>query len=530
MNSRMTKTQQEKDSGVSNWAKTLLALATFSPATIGCLTSTSDGQKSDTRSQIAKGAAANNAPISAAGEFIHNPGPQELLDACKKVFRESGISEEPRLNERGRVQILRDTIDPAGTTRREYSDLFFPGQEVVVSKQDGNPYIREVARNPAGFEHERYRSISQQLGERKSIIGKLDSNSFNTLKDAADTNQDGVVSKDELSKALKNPLVKGPAAQLVAASRQAYSVLEPRGDGLPGISSKDFGALKLPDNKDLGTEFNSALFRSGATVGNATSLYGVKGYPTPFDAAAGFASNNGHLIAAINALCAARPAAIGEMIKPSSSGSGFEVRFGSKTVEVPIPTESDVITFTTCGEDGYWMAVLVKAYCQLMGEANGTREINPESNFSNVDSLKSPEKLMRSFGGLPVRKLSFGLFGRSEDSLDKELTKAVAGNRAVCVATSNKARLNGDRSIGGITLEPNQVYAVVGYDPTTREVTILSPRRNIKNESLAADLSDGVAKMPLGTLMKNSPAVFIEDGHPSGYNSAGRSIAERFPQ
>jgi hypothetical protein len=286
----------------------------------------------------------------------------------------------------------------------------------------------------------------------------------------------------------------------------------------------------LPDNKDLGNKFDRAILLSGATVGNATSLYGVKGYPTPFDAAAGFASNNGHLIAAINALCAARPGAIGEMIKPSSSGSGFEVRFGSKTVEVPIPTESEVITFTTCGEDGYWMAVLVKAYCQLMGEANGTREINPESNFSNVDSLRSPESLMKFFGGLSVRKLSFGLFGHSEHSLDRELTKAVADNRAVCVATSNHARLNGKRSIGGITLEPNQVYAVVGYDPTTREVTILSPRRNITNESLAGDLSYGVAKIPLGTLIKNFPAVFIEDGHPSGYNSAGRSIKERFPQ
>jgi hypothetical protein len=530
---RVISNRNENGPVVDYFSKALLALTTFSP-TVGCSTSSTGDRDDDQRDQIMQKAieSQRERQISALGEFIHDPDPQVLLDACRKAFSASGIEEPLALDpSSGRVQILRNSIYPDGINRREFSDLFSPEQELVVSQKDGSLFIRYVVQRPDGVEVERYESIGNFLKNPKKVGIELGDGSFDKLSAVADSGlRDGVISEGELRQAIKNPQIQGEDAQLVAAFFKNYSAIQFRGDGLHGVSSGDCLALMLLDNAPLGVKLNNYIVSSGAIVGNATSLYGVKGYPTPFDAAAGFASNNGHLIAVINALCAARPDAIGEMIKPSSSGSGFEVRFGSKTVEVPVPTESEVITFTTCGNDGYWMAVLVKAYGQLVGEARGTSEINPESNFSNGDSLGSLGKLMENLSRHPIRKLSLGLFGSSADSLHKELVKAAADNRAVCLATSNKARLGGESRIGGIILEVNQVYAVVGYDPKTREVTILNPRRKITNNSLPEDLSDGVEKISLAKLMNKFRAVFIEGGDPSKQRGKGLSASVRFPQ
>jgi hypothetical protein len=137
---------------------------------------------------------------------------------------------------------------------------------------------------------------------------------------------------------------------------------------------------------------------------------------------------------------------------------------------------------------------------------------------------------MGFLGGLPIRQISFDIFGSSADSAHQELVKATAENRAVCLATSSSERLNGDRRIGGINLQANELYSVIGYNPDTREVTVLAPVRTMTNQRLDEDLDNGIAKVPLNDVLQNFRRMYIEGGDPLPALGRKDNLAKRFPQ
>jgi hypothetical protein len=158
----------------------LLAMATFLPSP-GCTTSNSVGKQDDRPGSTAQDTSPHAQPKSPNANFIHNPEPRELLEACQKSLPNSVL----RLNPEGNgVQIQLSTTASGGQTINGFRDLFWPGQKVVISTKNGMPYIQEKVEAANGDQLERYTWAGV---ERPQTIAELGDVSFKQLAKVADS-------------------------------------------------------------------------------------------------------------------------------------------------------------------------------------------------------------------------------------------------------------------------------------------------------------------------------------------------------
>jgi hypothetical protein len=220
-------------------------------------------------------------------------------------------------------------------------------------------------------------------------------------------------------------------------------------------------------------------------------------------------------MAAIISLVAARPHAIGEMIRPSEAEGGYKVRFiglgYDVEVLVPKPTQGQLILSTQCGQHGYWPEVITRA--ALLTGANRSNTL---------------PHIMTALGGLEAKHMF--LSELSLEQLNDMFLKASAENRAVCFMTTILGPKLRDRSVGSITFEPDKAYSVINFDPTTKTVTILDPSREIIPFDLSEDLSRGVARIPVEDLNRYFTRFFIEIGEPMPPMGKRGKLIDRFPQ
>ncbi|MFO0417581.1 MAG: hypothetical protein ACK5Y6_09855 [Pseudomonadota bacterium] len=515
------KNPQTSENSFSNYFKTMaLALATFFP-NIGCSTSNLSpdrGSQNGKSSELLKESALENnraRAISAVGQFDLQPDPQELLLACRRDLAENGIDRELNLNpETGRIVVKSRSISPDGIILEDYVEVASFRGELVLNKESGKPFIRSVAVDVDGNERETYRPLYRYMASRPDSISQLSRDSLRDFVSRVDFSRDGVISLEELRAAVGDKGITGGTAQQVAAFLANHGSIEHLGDKQPGISPADFDALMAPGSRLLYYINNRLKETDPQVVLPPQSLYGGRGYPTPYDGAS-LSPQDNLLMAAIISLVAARPHAIGEMIRPSEAEGGYKVRFiglgYDVEVLVPKPTQGQLILSTQCGQHGYWPEVITRA--ALLTGANRSNTL---------------PHIMTALGGLEAKHMF--LSELSLEQLNDMFLKASAENRAVCFMTTILGPKLRDRSVGSITFEPDKAYSVINFDPTTKTVTILDPSREIIPFDLSEDLSRGVARIPVEDLNRYFTRFFIEIGEPMPPMGKRGKLIDRFPQ
>jgi hypothetical protein len=407
------KNPQTSENSFSDYFKTMaLALATFFP-NIGCSTSNLSpdrGSQNGKSSELLKESAlANNRAraISAVGQFDLQPDPQELLLACRRDLAENGIDRELNLNpETRRIVVKSQSIWPDGIIREDYVDVASFRGELVLNKESGKPFIRSVAIDVDGNERETCRPLYRYMASRPDSISQLSCDSLRDFVSRVDFSRDGVVSLEELRAAVGDKGITGGTAQQVAAFLAAHDSTEHLGDKQPGISSADFEALMAPGSRLLAAINNLLKKTDPQVVLPPQSLYGGRGYPTPYDGAS-LSPQDNLLMAAIISLVAARPHAIGEMIRPSGAEGGYKVRFiglgYNVEVLVPTPTQGQLILSTQCGQHGYWPEVITRAARQLSTEDNPKIALTGSNRSYIIPHINILPHIMTALGGLEAK-------------------------------------------------------------------------------------------------------------------------------
>jgi hypothetical protein len=242
-----------------------------------------------------------------------------------------------------------------------------------------------------------------------------------------------------------------------------------------------------PNRSSQGAD-SSKVLPDSLNLEISTRLYGSKGYPTPYDGAC-LSPEHRNLIAAVNALVAARPYAVKEMILPEGSGESYRVRLEGPTETFTTflrpPTDEQLSSPIKCAPNVSWPAVFV-----IGGKDLSKRGL--------ID-------IMQHLGGREVKREP--LNSLSPDQLQNMLLEAAAEHRAVIFQSTTADALGENKRVDSIIFEPNKAYAAIKVDGA---VTILDPERDIGLDDPNKGYRDGEAKVPSIDLYRFFKYVYIE--------------------
>jgi hypothetical protein len=294
-----------------------------------------------------------------------------------------------------------------------------------------------------------------------------------------DTDHDGVLSADEIEKAVDDPTVKGPAAAAAAALRRA---IRANPDISPvtietltkALDEKTKPSPKIPSYNAM---YDIAL---GKIIKTPRDLF-VSGLPRVETLGQGRLGDC-FLLAPLGTVAFKEPERLKKMVTPLSNGQ-IAVQFANgEKVTLPAPTDAEIAIGASTLDDGIWANVFEKSIGHIYLERQKTpRHVTPYSIIGVGGTPNSPLSILTGHKCIRVGcedfqkdKLSKADRATRLDDMRKRLEDAFATRHLVVGGT-------GDIH-GGQTIVPglyyDHSYGVLNYDRKTDIVTFWNPMGN----------------------------------------------------
>ena len=173
-----------------------------------------------------------------------------------------------------------------------------------------------------------------------------------------------------------------------------------------------------------------------------------------------------YLIASVGAMAERNPDRIRAFFKELPNNR-FEIQFKGAIIQVEELTDAERALAATSGNQGSWMSLLEKGWGVVL------QKIRRESFGNALDRAGGggdPALVIRYLTGRKTISRQILLEDGAAEilrDLDYSLRSAMEEKRLVCATTDRRALPQG--------LVPTHAYAVLGYDPKTRLVTVWNP-------------------------------------------------------
>lgn len=331
---------------------------------------------------------------------------------------------------------------------------------------------------------------------RRPIFGSL------SLEDVAglDGDGDGHLSTSELDRALADrSLVRssGSSTQRAAALNTLKTlrpVLEELSDDEwfdedDGVTLADLEALAAQERTGTLREVvESKLVRY-----QRESVYPSAVRPNPAGESAldplavqqGEAGDCAFLSTVISA-AARDPEAVRQMIEKAGDDAYVVTFPAGQRVTVAGPNAAELQRFATAGANGFWVTILEKAYATVRATEQGQGDVAlPQEVLNAGESLQSPTAMMSGDGTSEVDSLAWT---REETTHDK-LSQAMREGRAVIAGI--EAPLLPWSAGAPQGMASQHAYAVIGYDPEARTVTLRDPNAELEPADESGEAQDG---------------------------------------
>ena len=328
-----------------------------------------------------------------------------------------------------------------------------------------------------------------------------------------DKNSDGVLSLEEINKAVIDPNVKGPEAAAVAALRRFARNTKANPSKLTQEEIAKSIGKKLDSVDDeqatekgsLVTYYNSAFTR----ITRVNRELFPKGKPT-LDAVHQGKLGDCYCLAPLGAMCSRNPDEMVHRITKKIDGT-YDVKIGKETWNIPAPTDAEIALSGSTEDDGIWVNVYEKAVGAMRMKALPEAE-RPITSLDLIAKGGSAGTMMGVLTGHAIERFTLTMFkSESASTVEREaklkelrekLVKAFDEKRLVTTGT-NRTVSPKPPSING-----NHAYAIIGYDPKTDHIKIWNPHGQNFTPQGKPSLENGYAtkdgqfEMPLADFVK----------------------------
>ncbi len=452
--------------------------------------------------------------------YVHSDRPnanKELRDTLKSMNAKE-IEETDQYFKRVYGKSLQDAVnDETPTSTRDMCTIYLKGSD-KLDTEDGRK-LMELTNQ----EREKVDG-SPNLTLSSADASRLFEKNFQRL----DWNEDGIVSGDEIDRAMNDGDYKGEDAQLVVLLKEKREDLATLSkDTVPlvetyGVTKKDMQKLseiaaktdKSEDEQKLIDSVDRNLSRSGNKIMDADKhLWGSNS--NPIDSIKPEAINQEkigdcYFLASVASVAKTKDGkeSIKNMIEDNKDGT-YTVRFPGdpKPITIDEPTNAELAHGAAAGKDGVWVAVLEKAYAKYHAKETGEK---PRYPTEGIDGGQTDEALALLTGR---RVKNVTTEETSKEDMDKILTKAMNEDRPVTceIDDPDDDETEGKKENNSAGLPSGHSYSITGYDPETKMVTVRNPwgRGEPKDENGNAKdgNNDGTFTMTLDEFYRNFSSV-----------------------
>jgi hypothetical protein len=282
-----------------------------------------------------------------------------------------------------------------------------------------------------------------------------------------DLNRDGILSSNELDVTVADRQITNENAAAVAAlkraSRQTKIVLPP-------LTLENITALTAQRQPDLSQMFRDGLRRIAGATNRNLFTEGLPKLETIHQGRLG----NCFCLAPLGAMVHRNPAQVAEMFSAESNGN-YCVRFGSKSVVVAPPTDTEIALTSSNEHEGIWVNLYEKAVGTARNE-DRPPERRADLPLDVIARGGSAGTILAYITGHDIERFSFK-FGKAPasatndlsaqlDTLRKKLSEAVRQRRLMTCGTVKS-------TTAGLT--SNHAYAVLNYDAAGDTVRLWNP-------------------------------------------------------
>lgn len=420
---------------------------------------------------------------------------KELRDTLK-TMNEKEIQETDTYFRRCYGKSLKETLDAeAPKTTQEMCSIYLKGQDKLTAAD--NQKLTELTNE----EQKRFEA-------NPNLTAKDAERLFNKNFERLDWNDDGVVSKDEIDRAMNDSDYRGEDAQLVVLLKQKreelavlskdsnvflekYQVTKQDMAKLTELANK---ADKSKEEQDVVDTVDSRLRNSGNAIKDSDKrLWGSNSNPidsiTP-EAVDQEKIGDCYFLASVAAVAKTKEGkeSIKNMIEDNKDGT-YTVRFpgNPRSITVDEPTDAELAHGAAAGKEGVWVAVLEKAYAKYKYKETGEKPRYPTEGIDGGYTNEALELLT----GKRVKDVS--LENTSKDEMHNILKKSMEDDRPVTCEIDDPEddETESKKEENPAGLPTGHSYTVTGYDPETRMVTVRNPWGRGEPEDADGNAKDG---------------------------------------
>ncbi len=292
-----------------------------------------------------------------------------------------------------------------------------------------------------------------------------------------DTDHDGILSADEIEKAVDNPAVKGSAAAAAAALRRAIRAN-------PEISPVTMDRLTASVHDKPSTKIPSYAVMyeiAQKKIDSANHDLFVSGQPRVETLGQGRLGDC-FLLAPLGTVAASQPERLKKMVTLQPDGQ-IKVVFGDgETVTLPPPTDAEIAIGAGTLNDGVWANVFEKSIGHIYLERQQTpKHVTPYDIIGVGGTPNSPLGILTGHKCQRVGceefqtgKLDTAARDKKLDEIRKDLTEAFQTHHLVVGGTGD---IHGpETKVPGLYYDHS--YGVLNYDRKTDLVTFWNPMGN----------------------------------------------------
>jgi hypothetical protein len=296
---------------------------------------------------------------------------------------------------------------------------------------------------------------------------------------AWDADRDGVLSPEEIERALDDPAVKGPAAAAAASLRRAIraspEISPVTMESLAAAVSDPAGAKEKPPRYQA--MFEAALRKIDAAKHDVF----VSGLPRVETLGQG-RMGDCFLLAPLGTFAAGQAQRLKQMLTETGDGK-IAVHFGDgEDVVVALPTDGEIAVGAGTLDDGVWANVFEKAIGTVyLARQKTQRHVTPYDIIGVGGTPSSPLAILT---GHTCKRLSCADFQTGKLSpadrdaklaeFRQELTAAFKSGRLVVGGTAGRG--NGETIVPGLYY--NHSYGILAFNSATDVVTFWNPMGN----------------------------------------------------
>jgi hypothetical protein len=292
-----------------------------------------------------------------------------------------------------------------------------------------------------------------------------------------DTNHDGVLSAEEIEKAVDNPAVKGSAAAAAAALRRAIRAN-------PEISPVTLDRLtaSVHDKPSPKIPSYAVMYEiAQKKIDSANHELFVSGEPRVETLGQGRLGDC-FLLAPLGTVAASQPDRLKKMVTQQPDGQ-IKVDFGDgETVTLPPPTDAEIAIGAGTLNDGVWANVFEKSIGHIYLERQKTpKHVTPYDIIGVGGTPNSPLGILTGHKCVRVGceefqtgKLDASARDKKLDEIRNDLTEAFQSHHLVVGGT---AEIHGPEiKVPGLYYDHS--YGVLNYDRNTDMITFWNPMGN----------------------------------------------------